>query len=241
MRGLKPPLPPDRVFPQTVEAHHSFSCVCGTLRRCSRQALKPCSFKTAAYSEVTWFSLNTDDDYLYSEMVSRSGLFAGARGGTYCVRGAIGRTGHVGHNASASSHTCVVDIGTAGAPLRVSDFGLHGRDGRLQSWYGIGQSLLMLPADVVGTYVERLPVFAEYRGNDPTVRNIIVSYSTNIFLCVLTLWFASISEAIEVRGETGSGRRYGSAAGNHTPPLHAEPDGEQLHFPADSRRAHVSI
>jgi hypothetical protein len=71
-------------------------------------------------------------------------------------------------------------------PYEYPDFGLHGRDGRLQSWYGIGQSLLMLPADVVGTYVERLPVFAEYRGNDPTVRNIIVSYSTNIFLCVLT-------------------------------------------------------
>ncbi|MGB9405956.1 MAG: hypothetical protein WCA89_00360, partial [Terracidiphilus sp.] len=71
-------------------------------------------------------------------------------------------------------------------PSEYPDFGLHGRDGRLQSWYGIGQSLLMLPADVVGTYVERLPAFANYDGNDPTVRNIIVSYSTNIFLCVLT-------------------------------------------------------
>ncbi len=71
-------------------------------------------------------------------------------------------------------------------PYEYPDFGLHGRDGRLQSWYGIGQSLLMLPADIVGTYVERLPAFANYDGNDPTVRNIIVSYSTNIFLCVLT-------------------------------------------------------
>jgi hypothetical protein len=71
-------------------------------------------------------------------------------------------------------------------PYEYPDFGLYGRDGKLQSWYGIGQSLLMLPADVVGTYVERLPVFANYLGNDPTVRNIIVSYSTNIFLCVLT-------------------------------------------------------
>ena len=31
-----------------------------------------------------------------------------------------------------------------------------------------------------------LPVFDNYHGNDPTVRNIIVSYSTNILLCVLT-------------------------------------------------------
>jgi hypothetical protein len=71
-------------------------------------------------------------------------------------------------------------------PGEYPDFGIHGRNGRLQSWYGIGQSLLMLPADVVGTYVERLPAFAAYNGNDPSVRNIIVSYSTNIFLCVLT-------------------------------------------------------
>jgi len=66
------------------------------------------------------------------------------------------------------------------------EFGIHGRGGALQSWYGIGQSLLMLPADVVGTFAERLPVFADYNGNDPGVRNIIVSYSTNIFLSVLT-------------------------------------------------------
>ena len=66
------------------------------------------------------------------------------------------------------------------------EFGTHGRGGKLQSWYGIGQSLVMLPADVVGTYVQRLPVFREYDGTDPTVRNIIVSYSTNMLLAVLT-------------------------------------------------------
>ncbi len=66
------------------------------------------------------------------------------------------------------------------------EFGIHGRDGKLQSWYGIGQSLLMLPADIAGTFVERLPVFAKYNGNDPAVRSIIVSYSTSIFLALLT-------------------------------------------------------
>jgi hypothetical protein len=71
-------------------------------------------------------------------------------------------------------------------PYEYPEFGIHGRGGRIQSWYGIGQSLLMLPADVVGSCVERLPIFASYRGNDPTVRNIIVSYSTNILLNVLT-------------------------------------------------------
>jgi hypothetical protein len=71
-------------------------------------------------------------------------------------------------------------------PWEYPEFGIHGRGGRLQSWYGMGQSLLMLPADIAGTYLERLPVFARYYGNDPSVRDIVVSYSTNILLCVLT-------------------------------------------------------
>ena len=70
-------------------------------------------------------------------------------------------------------------------PSEYPEFGVHGRNGKLQSWYGMGQSLLMLPADIVGTFVERLPAFAHY-DTDPTVRNIIVSYSTNILITVLT-------------------------------------------------------
>jgi hypothetical protein len=66
------------------------------------------------------------------------------------------------------------------------EFGIHGRDGRLQSWYGIGQSLLMLPQDIVGTWIENQPLFAGYKNTDPTVRNIFVSYSTNILITVLT-------------------------------------------------------
>jgi hypothetical protein len=71
-------------------------------------------------------------------------------------------------------------------PQEYPEFGVHGRGGKLFDWYGIGQPLLMLPADVVGTYIERLPVFEEYNGNDPSVRNIVVSYSTNILISVLT-------------------------------------------------------
>ena len=33
-------------------------------------------------------------------------------------------------------------------PNEYPEFGLHGRGGRIYSWYGIGQSLLMLPADL---------------------------------------------------------------------------------------------
>ncbi len=71
-------------------------------------------------------------------------------------------------------------------PQEYPEFGVHGRGGRLESWYGIGQSLLMLPPDIFGTYVERISLFTNYNGNDPSVRNIIVSYTTNIFLIVLT-------------------------------------------------------
>lgn len=70
-------------------------------------------------------------------------------------------------------------------PDEYPEFGVHGRSGELQTWYGIGQSLLMLPQDVVGTFIERLPIFAGYE-DDPSVRNIFVSYATNILLAVLT-------------------------------------------------------
>jgi hypothetical protein len=71
-------------------------------------------------------------------------------------------------------------------PQEYPEFGVHGRGGKLRDWYGVGQPLLMLPADIVGTYVERLAVFTDYNGNDPSVRNIVVSYSTNILISVLT-------------------------------------------------------
>jgi hypothetical protein len=71
-------------------------------------------------------------------------------------------------------------------PQDYPEFGVHGRNGKLYSWYGIGQSLLMLPSDIVGTYVESLPAFAKYN-DDPAPRSIVVSYSTNILLCVLTV------------------------------------------------------
>jgi hypothetical protein len=74
-------------------------------------------------------------------------------------------------------------------PNEYPDFGLHGRNGNIYSWYGIGQSLLMLPADIVATWVSHWSVFANYQ-DDPTVRSIVVSYSTSILLNVLTAWIA---------------------------------------------------
>ena len=71
-------------------------------------------------------------------------------------------------------------------PQDYPDFGIHGRNGTLQTWYGIGQSLLMLPSDIAGTLLANLPFFADYNGNDPSVRDIVVSYTVSIFLNLAT-------------------------------------------------------
>jgi len=71
-------------------------------------------------------------------------------------------------------------------PNEYPEFGLHGRGGKLYGWYGIGQSLLMLPFDVVGTGLERLPIFSHY-SEDPGIRNIVVAYSVNALVSVLTV------------------------------------------------------
>jgi hypothetical protein len=74
-------------------------------------------------------------------------------------------------------------------PNEYPEFGLTGRGGRIFSWYGIGQSLLMLPADLIGTWISHSPVFSEYE-DDPAVRSIFVSYTTNILVNVLTALIA---------------------------------------------------
>ena len=74
-------------------------------------------------------------------------------------------------------------------PNEYPEFGLQGRGGRLYSWYGIGQSLLMLPADLLGTWTAHRAIFSGY-GDDPAVRIIVVSYFTNIVVNVLTALIA---------------------------------------------------
>ena len=73
-------------------------------------------------------------------------------------------------------------------PSEYPDFGLHGRGGRLYAWYGIGQSLLMLPFDLAGTAASHLPIWRTYveSQEDPAIRSIVVSMSTNILVNVLT-------------------------------------------------------
>src|ERR1700722_20156190 len=71
-------------------------------------------------------------------------------------------------------------------PKEYRAFALHGRGGQIYGGYGIGQSLLMLPADLVGTWIAHGNVFFGY-GDDPAVRSIVVSYSTSILVNVLTV------------------------------------------------------
>lgn len=71
-------------------------------------------------------------------------------------------------------------------PNEYPEFGVYGRGGKLYDWYGIGQPLLLLPFDIAGTYIEKLPAFAAYKGNDPTVRNIFVSAAVDTLISVLT-------------------------------------------------------
>jgi hypothetical protein len=73
-------------------------------------------------------------------------------------------------------------------PNEYPEFGLHGRGGRLYAWYGIGQSLLMLPADLASSAATHLPLWRCYasKQEDPAIRSIIVSISTNILVNVLT-------------------------------------------------------
>jgi hypothetical protein len=74
-------------------------------------------------------------------------------------------------------------------PSEYPEFGVHGRGGQLYSWYGIGQSLLMLPADLLATWIAHWHIFSRYT-DDPGVRSILVSYSTSILINVLTAWIA---------------------------------------------------
>ena len=71
-------------------------------------------------------------------------------------------------------------------PSDYPEFGVHGRGGKLYDWYGLGQPLLLLPLDVVGTYLEKLPIFDDYAGTDPTVKNIFVTYTVGILISALT-------------------------------------------------------
>src|ERR1700732_4839316 len=62
-------------------------------------------------------------------------------------------------------------------PNEYPEFGLHGRGGRLYACSAICQSLLMPPADLIGSVATHLPLWSNYASTqeDPAIRSIIVS------------------------------------------------------------------
>jgi hypothetical protein len=76
---------------------------------------------------------------------------------------------------------------TSAPPVRPGDVALVGREGRLHYWYGMGQSLLMLPADILARgSVRFISHFREppwwLMGEDT-----IVSYVTSTVVCTLSI------------------------------------------------------
>jgi len=108
---------------------------------------------------------------------------------TACLLAIVVQSGELGSSDTMHRLQTAHSFWTSEPPVfseEYPEFGIHGRGGKLYDWYGIGQPLLMLPFDVVGTYVQGLPIFAHYGENEPSVRNIVVTYSTNILINVLT-------------------------------------------------------
>ncbi len=73
-------------------------------------------------------------------------------------------------------------------PSEYPEFGIHGRNGRLYAWYGMGQSLLLLPFDLLGTWASHWEPWRAYVATqaDPAIRSVVVSIGTNVLVNVLT-------------------------------------------------------
>jgi hypothetical protein len=70
------------------------------------------------------------------------------------------------------------------APGEFPGFGVPGRNGHIYAWYGLGQSLLMLPGDVAVTaLIHAVPAL---RGKDE-LRALLLSYSLSPLICTLAV------------------------------------------------------
>ena len=127
-------------------------------------------------------------------------------------------------------------------PNEYPEFGIHGRGGKLYDWYGLGQPLLLLPADIVGAYIAKLPMFVDYDDNDPTVRNIFVTYTINTLISVLTaLVCFRLLQSMGLQCDARRRRSSRVVVLHHPPALYPEHDGEQLHPVADADRNDLPV
>ena len=124
-------------------------------------------------------------------------------------------------------------------PNQYPEFGLHGRGGHIYAWFGIGQSLLMLPADLVGSALKHLPLWSNYVDTqaDPAIRmhrgEHEHKHSVECADSVCRLSFSRVAW-IFCAGEDCRGAE--PVAGNDAPALRAEYAGEQLHLFASTDR-----
>jgi hypothetical protein len=105
-----------------------------------------------------------------------------------CLGAFVVQSGELGSSDTAHRLQTAHSFWTSEPPVfpqEYPEFGIHGRGGKLYDWYGIGQPLLLLLPDIIATYIEHLPIFTDYNGNDPSVRSIIVSYTVNILINAL--------------------------------------------------------
>jgi hypothetical protein len=104
-----------------------------------------------------------------------------------CLMSAIVQPGELGSIDTARRLQTTHSFWTAAPPVAPGDypgFGLVGRNGRIFSWYGMGQSLLMLPSDILITTAARLvPSLERHQG----IREVFVSYTVSTFVCVLAV------------------------------------------------------
>ncbi len=103
-----------------------------------------------------------------------------------CLTAILLQSGEVGSRDTGIRLQNSHSFWTSEPPVRPQDYdmGLVGRNGTIHGWYGIGQSVLMLPFDIAGTFIERLPLFEHLRGHEPSVREMVVSYGCNTLVCV---------------------------------------------------------
>ncbi len=73
-------------------------------------------------------------------------------------------------------------------PSEFPESGVHGRNGHLYAMWGIGQSLLLLPFDLLGSALAHLPLWRDYVDSqtDPAIRSIVVSFCGNVLVNTLT-------------------------------------------------------
>ena len=150
-----------------------------------------------------------------------------------CLTAVIVQPGNLGSIDTTRRLQTTHSLWTSAPPVKADDypnFGIVGRNGRIFSWYGIGQSVLMLPSDILITTVIRLvPALHDHQG----FREVFVSYTVSTFVCVLAILLCFRFLLLLGLPSAFDCRRANTVIGHEFSPLHAEHDGEQFHAAVD--------